>query len=81
MPQIDICFASDERYAPYMGVALSSVVAHAAAGDELHFHILENKISAENKQKLKHVCSTRPGTQLYFYSLASFSICHFLLDQ
>ena len=77
MPQIDVCFASDERYAPYMGVALASIVAHAAPQDELHFHILENKISAENKQKLKRVCSTHLGTQLSFYSLVDFSLEQF----
>ena len=50
--QLTICFASDDKYAPYMGMAIFSIVYHAGAEDKFHFYILDNKISQTNKQRL-----------------------------
>ena len=50
-----ICFACDNKYAPYMGLALLSVLRSARPGERFHFYVLDNNISAENKQKLSHL--------------------------
>ena len=50
--KLTICFASDDNYAPYMGMAILSVLKNAAPKDTFHFYILDNKISDKNKQKL-----------------------------
>lgn len=47
-----VCFACDDKYAPYMGLAILSVLHAADKDDSFHFYILDNKISAENKKKL-----------------------------
>lgn len=50
--EIHICFASDDNYAPYMGLAILSILQSAAKEDSFHFYILDNKISTKNKTKL-----------------------------
>jgi len=49
---IHICFCSDNNYARHLGVAIASVLANADADDQLFFHILDNGISMENRQRL-----------------------------
>lgn len=50
--KITVCFASDDNYAPYMGMAIFSILKNAAPKDACCFYVLDNKISAKNKQKL-----------------------------
>ncbi len=49
---INICFATDNNYAKYMGLALMSILKSANKEDSLHFFILENKINQEEKDKI-----------------------------
>lgn len=49
---LSVCFAADDKYAPYMGLAMLSVLQSADRADRFHFYILDNKISAQNKKKL-----------------------------
>lgn len=55
-----ICFAADNNYAPYMGIAILSVLLSAKAGENFHFYILDNKISEVNKQKILSLQSLYP---------------------
>ena len=56
--RINICFASDNNYAPYMGMALFSVLRNAGAEETFHFYILDMGISEENKQKIASLNNT-----------------------
>lgn len=47
-----ICLAADDRYAPYMGLTILSILKNAGPEDAFHFYILDNKISAGQKQKI-----------------------------
>ena len=49
---IHVCFCSDNNYARHLGVAIASVLMNADADDRLFFHILDNGISMENRQRL-----------------------------
>ena len=57
---INICFASDDNYAPYFGIAILSILKNAAKEDKFHFYILDNEISEENKAKITHFSSQNP---------------------
>lgn len=57
---IHICFASDDNYAPYLGIAILSILKNADKEDKFHFYILDNKISAENKAKIENLSSHNP---------------------
>lgn len=56
--KLTICFASDDNCAPYMGMAIFSILKNAAPKDTFHFYVLDNKISDKNKQKLDSLHQT-----------------------
>ena len=49
---IPIVFATDDIYAPLMGVALRSILDNATAGNFYKVYILNTEISSENIDKL-----------------------------
>ena len=51
--QMHICFAADDGYAPYMGLAILSILMHCAEGETFHFYILDNEISNHNKHAIE----------------------------
>ena len=71
MKVLDICFAADDNYAPYMGVALASVLSFKKADEFCRFHILDDGIGAENKQKLSSL-------QNYY---SNFSVSYYPIDR
>ncbi len=55
---INVCLSCDDNYSKYAGVVIASILYNADAEDNLHFYILDGKISQENKEKLlslKHI--------------------------
>ena len=46
---INVCLASDNNYAKYLGVTLASILVNAKAEDELCFYILDGGIEEDNK--------------------------------
>ncbi len=53
--QFNICYSSDDNYAPYMGISMSSVLKNAIDKDKYFFHILDGGISEKNKKKLSQI--------------------------
>ena len=51
--QINICLASDNRYAPYMGISILSILKSSSNLDKLSFFILDNGISDIEKQNIE----------------------------
>ncbi len=60
MNEINICFASDNNYAKYMGIALMSILKSANKNDNLHFFILDNGIKQEEKDKISTLNKIKP---------------------
>jgi lipopolysaccharide biosynthesis glycosyltransferase len=50
---IPIFFTIDENYAPYLSVAIASLVDHANTKDKYVIHVVEHGIDSESKKKLK----------------------------
>lgn len=50
---IHICFASDNNYAPYMGMAIFSILKNSQTGDNFLFYILEDGISESRKNEIQ----------------------------
>ena len=50
---VPIFFAVDDRYAPYLAVALSSLTENASPNFEYRVYVLIDRLSEENRQKLK----------------------------
>ena len=53
METINIIFSSDNNYAPYMGVAICSILENRKVNYPIDIYILDGGISNENKDKLK----------------------------
>ena len=49
---INICFATDDNYAKYMGIAITSILRHKLPFDNIHIYVLDGGISQKNKDKL-----------------------------
>lgn len=56
-PPMAVCFASDDRFAPHLGVALLSILRSKAPDDRFRFYILDGGISAENRAKIESLGS------------------------
>lgn len=50
---MDICYASNEAYAPYLAASMTSLILHNADAGEIHFHIIANSIGAESRERLR----------------------------
>ena len=51
--KINICFVSDENYATYMGVTITSIIKNAKNNEHLNFFIFDNNINETTKTKIK----------------------------
>jgi len=51
--KINICFVTDENYAPYMGVTITSILKNAKKNENFDFFIFDNDITETTKSKLK----------------------------
>ena len=60
MSKINVCFATDNNYTKYMGLALMSVLKSANKEDALHFFILDNQIKQEEKDKIATLQKIKP---------------------
>ena len=65
---IPIFFASDNNYAPYLAVTLSSLLANASSEYFYKIHILTSNISEDNKQKINKL--NKENSSIEFISLA-----------
>lgn len=66
--ELHIAFSSDNNYAIHLGVAIKSLLETNTNFDEIYIHVLDNKISKENKEKLKEIVSDK--AYLFFYELS-----------
>lgn len=55
MNKINICFVTDENYAPHVGVAITSIIHHCTCDTELDFYIFDAGIKSETKEKLNQL--------------------------
>jgi lipopolysaccharide biosynthesis glycosyltransferase len=69
MKVLDICFASSGTYAPYMGVALASVLSSKLADEFCRFHILDDGIKDEDKRKLSSLHEQYSDFSISYYPI------------
>ncbi|MBR1825957.1 MAG: DUF4422 domain-containing protein [Alphaproteobacteria bacterium] len=49
---INICFATDDKYAKYMGIAITSILRYKLPHDNINIYVLDGGISSKNKDKI-----------------------------
>lgn len=52
MTDIKVCYTCDNNYALYTGVSIASILCNSNQDDNLHFYIISDNISDENKTKI-----------------------------
>ncbi|MFP4514868.1 MAG: glycosyltransferase family 8 protein [Parcubacteria group bacterium] len=52
MSKINLVLTSDNNYAQHLGVTIVSILENSSEADKLDFHIIENGIDEENKNKI-----------------------------
>ncbi|CRF33641.1 lipopolysaccharide 1,2-glucosyltransferase [Brachyspira suanatina] len=67
MIEMNICFASDNNYAPYMGTAIASVLKNSLEDEKITFHLIDGGITKENKDKILSLKSIK-DCEIKFYT-------------
>lgn len=68
MENINIVIASDNNYAQHLGIAIISVLENNDTKENLIFHILDNGISGEQKEKIISI-EKKYQTKIIFYKI------------
>ncbi len=67
-PIIPIFFAIDDDYAPYLSVAITSLIENASKDYAYNIHIIHRELSEENKRRLGRLA--REGFEIIFTEMA-----------
>lgn len=59
-----VAFATNEAYAPYMSVAIQSLIDHAAADNDYRVYVLYSQLSEETKQTLNKMSTSNVRVEL-----------------
>lgn len=67
---IPVCFVTDESYAKYMGVTITSILKNSEY-DNYTFYILDKGIKPKTKSRLKRICANK--AKIKFIDVTKFS--------
>lgn len=70
MNKINVCFVTDENYAPYMGTVIYSIICNAKHRNNFVFHVFDNGIKEKTKKKLKKIAK---NNEINFIDASSFA--------
>ncbi|MGN0468826.1 MAG: glycosyltransferase family 8 protein [Acutalibacteraceae bacterium] len=62
-----VVFSSDDNYARHMGAAIYSLLEHNGSFEKIRLYIIENEISAENKNKLEALVSGFENAEIIWF--------------
>lgn len=68
--RISIAFASDNNYAQHMAVSIASLLKNASAGFPIDIYILHENLSVGHIDKIFHLRTLRPETQIHFLQIS-----------
>lgn len=68
---VNVAFSTDDEYAPYCGVAISSLIRHAAHDRSYEIFILTDGLSPEHEALLTGLSDGRKHVAIHLYSISS----------
>ena len=71
---MDIVYSSSDSYCEIAGISILSLLEHNRNVKELNLYLIDNQISAENKQKLEGMIASFGRTLPYLAPLKSTSV-------
>ncbi len=63
---IEIMFASDSNYCPFMATAIASILKNAGVNDSFSFHIADGGLTEDDKQKIDELKKIRDFKLTYY---------------
>ena len=67
---IAIFCSTDDNYAAYCGVMLSSIIAHASPQNNYDIIVLEQTLSRDNRLRLSQLTYGHPNISIRFYNVS-----------
>ena len=71
--RIDVAFSTDDNYVKYLKIALSSILANKARGDELFFHVIHAGLLDKNIENLSYLVDSFGNISFYKVDEKEFS--------
>lgn len=69
---VTIVFASDNNYAPYLGVVIKSLIENSSCENNYDIVVLETSISLHNKELIKNLIEERKNISIRFFNVSVF---------
>ena len=69
---ISICFSSDNNYAPYLAVAIKSLIENSNKNNYYEIYIIEENISDLNKNKIKKLTEDNNNIYIQFIDINAY---------
>lgn len=69
---VGVLFCTDEKYAPYTGVAIRSLVEHFNPSRGLDIIVFEDGLSRQARENLEKCAAARPGVSIAFLDIEPF---------
>lgn len=83
---IPLVFATDDGYAPYLGIAIHSLIKHSSCENEYHIYIFYTRMSLEYRNRItslssKHIKITFLDISKNIHDLHNYrATCHFTVE-
>lgn len=68
--QLRVLFSSDDNYAQHLGAAIYSLIAHNSNFEEIQIYVIDNDISAANKEKLECISNHFSNSKIIWLPFA-----------
>lgn len=68
--QLRVLFSSDDNYTQHLGAAIYSLLVHNSEFEEIQIYVIDNEISAQNKEKLKSVTNQFSNSKMIWLPFA-----------
>lgn len=70
--EMNVLFSSDDNYARHLGVAMYSLMTQNQKVEKLHFYVVDNQISLDNKSRLEQEVREFSNSSITFISFDSY---------
>jgi lipopolysaccharide biosynthesis glycosyltransferase len=77
MNELAVCLSADNNYIQHAAVVMASLLSNLDREEQVHFYLLENGLSAENKVKIEQLKTIKHFKLSYiFVEIGDFIECH-----
>ena len=83
--KVPVVFATNDNYAPYLGVTIASIIEHASVDNVYDLYVFHTNLSAQNQMKLKAMSTENVAIRCvnvlpYIKNLRNYSHSHYSIE-